>query len=408
MVNNKSNKYFDKKTITLLLIWVITFVVFILIDSFLNIPKLHAGFSILKLVGIIAGIFVFASILTFITQFVVLQQHKPTVESMMISRLYWFVAILVVILVSAYSIGKPSTFGTFLTLFGGMFLGWSLQAPVSGFAAWILVSLKRPIRPGDRIQFPNLGLTGDVQEIGAMYTILNQVGGTVGSEEAVGRHILVPNAMLFSQVVINYTVTQEAAYMLDEVVVRITFDSNWDVAEKILLTAAIEVTKDVIETTGQKPYIRSDLYDYGVYLRLRYQTHVKERVEIQYKIAKKIFEEIQKNPAVDIAIPFIYSYRAAADKKEDEHIDKELKQIRAIGIDKIRTDQTIGDESEVNCLIQSITSRGLLQPIIVMQNPKDGLYDILAGHLRYEACKRLGWKTIAAIIKNNSIGPNHN
>ncbi len=117
-------------------------------------------------------------------------------------------------------------------MFGGMLLGWSLQAPVSGFAAWMLVCVKRPFRPGDRIQFPNLGLTGDVKEIGAMYVVLDQVGGTVGSEEAVGRYILVPNAMLFSQVVINFTVPQEAAYMLDEVVVRITYDSDMQEAER--------------------------------------------------------------------------------------------------------------------------------------------------------------------------------
>src|SRR5208283_6130526 len=100
---------------------------------------------------------------------------------------------------------------------------------------------------------------------------LDQVGGTIGSEEAVGRHILVPNAMLFSQVVINYTVTQDAAYMLDELVIRITFDSDWDEAERILLDAADRVTGDIIRISGVKPYIRSDIYDYGVYLRLRYQ-----------------------------------------------------------------------------------------------------------------------------------------
>ena len=68
----------------------------------------------------------------------------------------------------------------------------------------------------------------------------------MGSEEAVGRNILIPNAMLFSQVAINYTVTQESAFMLDEVVARITFDSNWEKAEQILKNAAHEITADII------------------------------------------------------------------------------------------------------------------------------------------------------------------
>ena len=149
----------------------------------------------------------------------------------MVGRVYRLVAVLAVILGIAYGMDSLATFGTFFSLFGGMLLGWSLQAPVSGFAAWILVSLKRPFRPGDRIQFPSLGLTGDVKETGPMYTYLNQVGGTIGSEEAVGRYILVPNAMFFSQVVINYTMLQESPYMLDEVIVRITYDSAWNKAE---------------------------------------------------------------------------------------------------------------------------------------------------------------------------------
>ena len=65
-----------------------------------------------------------------------------------------------------------------------------------------------------------------------MYTVLDQVGGAIGSEEAVGRNVLIPNAMLFSSVVINYTVKREAAYILDEVVIRITYDSDWDTASR--------------------------------------------------------------------------------------------------------------------------------------------------------------------------------
>jgi len=154
--------------------------------------------------------------------------------------------------------------GAVVAGFAGLLLGWSLQAPVSGMAAWALVTVKRPFRVGDRILLPSLGLNGDVMDVGPMYTKLNQVGGSIGSEEAIGRHILIPNAMLFSQVVINYTPemgAEQSAHFLDEVVVRVTFDSDWNVAEGILLQAAREVTAPIIEETGREPYIRSDFYD---------------------------------------------------------------------------------------------------------------------------------------------------
>ena len=144
----------------------------------------------------------------------------------MLAGLYRVVTVLVLIGSIVYVQGKLGVFASFFSLFGGMLLGWSLQAPVSGLAAWVMVTLKRPFRIGDRVQFPTLGLTGDVKQIGPMYTVLDQVGGAIGSEEAVGRNVLIPNAMLFSSVVINYTVKREAAYILDEVVIRITYDST--------------------------------------------------------------------------------------------------------------------------------------------------------------------------------------
>ncbi len=338
-----------------------------------------------------------------ITRMLVIRE-KPVVEGRMIGRVIGLVTWIGVVLIGAWALGRLASFGSVFSLFGGMVIGWSLQAPVSGFAAWILVSLKRPFRPGDRIQFPKLELTGDVLDVGAMYTTLDQVGGSIGSEEAVGRTILVPNAMLFDEVVINYTVGQARPYMLDEVVVRITYDSNWDTAEKILIGAASEITGDIIAETGVQPYIRSDLYDYGVYLQLRYETHVNGRAEIAYRIQKRIFEEIQRDPTVDIAIPFIYSYRAGRDMKEPGAPveGRALQEVQDIDIESIHTQPVRADAQDLEQLVKSIAVHGLLEPVIVQKNPRQGLgspYEILTGNLRIEACRKLGWKTIPAVVR---------
>jgi ParB family chromosome partitioning protein len=47
-------------------------------------------------------------------------------------------------------------------------------------------------------------------------------------------------------------------------------------------------------------------------------------------------------------------------------------------------------------LSYSIKQRGLLQPILVRN--KDAYYEIIAGHRRYEACKKLGWRKIICHI----------
>ncbi len=233
-----------------------------------------------------------------------------------------FVAFATVLLLVSYFFQGviAAVFGAF----GGLLLGWSLQQPISGAAAWLLVTLKRPFKVGDRVQLPSFGLVGDVMDVNPMYTVLNQVGGAIGSEEPVGRNVLIPNAMLFGNLVINYTPRrdegsppalttqkQPSSYILDEVVTRITFDSDWDEAERILVEAAREVTADIIKETGQEPYIRSDMYDYGVWLRLRYITLATDRPRITHEITKRIFKEFSKSEKLDFAIPYVYSYKKA-------------------------------------------------------------------------------------------------
>ncbi len=208
--------------------------------------------------------------------------------------------------------------------------------------------------------------------------------------------------MLFSQVAINYTARQAEGYILDEVVVRITFDSNWEKCEAILISAATDLTRDIIQATGMQPYIRSDMYDYGVNMRLRYQTPAKDRAEFAYKLSKRIFEEIQRTPMVDLAIPFVYSARAGARDVPDKRLpmDRDVKDIQEIPLDRIKTTHSPAETDVLEQLAQSIAVQGLLQPILLIRNPETNFYEIVAGHLRFDVCKRLGWKTIPAVVRD--------
>lgn len=65
-----------------------------------------------------------------------------------------------------------------------------------------------------------------------------------------------------------------------------------------------------------------------------------------------------------------------------------------------RKDLAAGTEDTgIDDLANSINEKGLLSPVTVRRND-NGTFSLVAGQRRYLACKRLGWETIPAIIRD--------
>jgi len=283
------------------------------------------------LASIVVGASIFYKVSSSIIRLTVMKAKGEEGDVKMLLGLWRIVIISISALVALNFMFNLGLMMAIVSAFGGMIIGWSLQRPITGFTAWIIITLRRPFKVGDRIQLPAQGLTGDVVDIGPMYTTLNQVGGAIGSEESVGRHILIPNAMLFDNLIINYTPKnrlemcrlsgeKSESYILDEVVTRVTFDSKLEVVSDILLRAAREVTQDIIESTGQEPYIRCEMWDYGVIVRLRYMTRAVDRPRIVHEITKRIVKAFSEEDSVDFAIPYVYSYKTARSRPQKPYI----------------------------------------------------------------------------------------
>ena len=224
-------------------------------------------------------------------------QKPENVQNFFLIWRYLWIGVGFVLVLIAFS-GSLTGLGI-SAAFLGMILGWSLQAPVTGIAAWLMIILKRPFKIGDRIIIS--GIVGDVTDINLTHIILNQVGGTIGGEEKSGRGVLIPNAILFQQVIYNYAF--ETNYILDEVVLNLTFESDLDEAERICLEAARQVIGEIIEDTGQQPFIRAELMDWGLRIRLRYQTLATDRQKISSEIAQIVFREFARNEKVEFSYP---------------------------------------------------------------------------------------------------------
>lgn len=234
-------------------------------------------------------------------------------QFLFIYRYAWMATGFVLALIS-FS-GSLATLGL-SAAFLGMILGWSLQAPVTGIAAWLMIILKRPFKIGDRIIIS--GIIGDVVDINLTHVLLNQVGGTIGGEEKSGRAVLIPNATLFAQIIYNYTLENNdktsnamvSNYILDEVPIRISYQSDLDAAEAIFIAAAQQVTSEIIADIKQEPFIRAELFDSGIMVRLRYQTLAKDRQRITSDIVRILIREIANHPKVEFAYPHVSLYHS--------------------------------------------------------------------------------------------------
>ena len=236
-------------------------------------------------------------------------QRAYTQESVLKFMFVWryiFMFIAAVLIIMAFS-GSLSTLGLSLAFISTL-LSWALQNPIMNLSAWLLIMLRHPFKVGERIIIGDI--TGDVKDISLTYIRLEQVGGTIGGEEKSGRTLLVPNSYLFSRTVVNYTLNEK--YILDEVPVRLTYDSDYFLAEEILLKAAHQVVSDVIEETGDLPYVQVEFIPSGLVARLRYKVPPVERQRISSEIVEIIFREFNK--AEKVRFCYIQSEASLASK----------------------------------------------------------------------------------------------
>ncbi len=181
-------------------------------------------------------------------------------------------------------------------------LGWALQRPITGIAGWIMVLVAKPFEIGDRIIIG--GVHGDVVNITLTHIYLKEFGGTIGGEETSGRIIMVPNSLLFEQNVINYTFQDE--FILDEVALTITYESNVEKAREVCIKAAKKILEKIKEKEYEKytkPYVRMNFQPSGVDIRLRYYTPASDRLEIHSKITEEILKSIHQEKSLEIAYP---------------------------------------------------------------------------------------------------------
>ena len=214
------------------------------------------------------------------------KKERSNIEIFSRAIKYIIIIFLIIFAVLSYS-GSLTSIGLFAGLLSAA-LGWSLQRPISGMAAWLMLVVKRPFEIGDRVIIGTV--KGDISDITLTHVHIQEIGGTIPSEETSGRLILIPNAKLFEVDIINYT--KKDNFILDEVSFPITFESDIDEAQKIAKESARTVLKDYLENTKEL-YTRTYFQPSGVNIFIRYLTLTPKRNEISSRITERIFNKIK-------------------------------------------------------------------------------------------------------------------
>jgi len=94
---------------------------------------------------------------------------------------------------------------------------------------------------------------------------------------------------------------------------------------------------------------------------------------------------------------------------EDEEEEKQIEttEFMDIPIDLVKSldnSRLRITNEDISPLMEDIKHRGLLQPIGVIKS--EGVFIIRFGNRRLEACRKLGWKTIPAIVEDKKINVN--
>lgn len=152
-------------------------------------------------------------------------------------------------------IGNLESLFTSLGLIG-FGLTFALQKPILNFVGWLTILVKGVYTEKDRIQVGKI--VGDVKEIGVMTTVLDGLLET--SSVHSGKLISFPNELVLTSDVQNFT--KDSNYIVNELVVSITYESNYrkamDILRKIIVDQVSKNrTKYIKKVTRQESKINS-------------------------------------------------------------------------------------------------------------------------------------------------------
>lgn len=195
-------------------------------------------------------------------------------------------------------------------------LAIALSDVLKNLAGWLFIVTRRPFRLGDRVEIA--GHRGDVIDIRAFRFTLLEIENRVAAEQSTGRLLHIPNGLTFTEPLANYT--EGFGFVWHEVPVLVTFESDWETAEQIVLEAvraaspeeqARRALAELRETSTEyrlhfthlTPTVYLTVRDSGVLLTGRFLADARRLRSTEQDVWKAILRAFAAHDDIDLAYP---------------------------------------------------------------------------------------------------------
>lgn len=208
-------------------------------------------------------------------------------------------------------------------------LAIALQDPVTNFAGWLFIAIRKPFGVGDRIHIGDH--RGDVIDMRLFQFTLIEIGNWVDADQSTGRIIHIPNGWVFKFSTANYT--RGFNFIWNELPITVTFESNWEKAKQILGEIAEthsalkgQQAQDEVRKAARRylvyfqhltPIVWTSVADVGVTLTVRYICDPRKRRSSAAAIWEDVLHAFAENPDIDFAYPTTRFYNNVDEGKPD-------------------------------------------------------------------------------------------
>lgn len=181
----------------------------------------------------------------------------------------------------------------------------ALQDLFKNFVGGLTIFLTSIYRVGDRVEIDSR--FGDVIDIGMMYTTLLEIREWVDGDQATGRLSMMPNGVVLSKSIINYT--KDHSFIWDEITLPLTYESDWREAAKAFENIARKETERYVADAEKQmaaimqkyyfsaravePAVFVTVTDNWIALSIRYITDARHRREIKSELHQLIKAHIE-------------------------------------------------------------------------------------------------------------------